>query len=899
LNANRKTLAVVMAAIIACSMIVQGSGNQTRLEVSRSLSLRSETILDEHTEPLLSSSGQLGFVSSTTSGSLIAFSTATGKVLSSVVVGEGAGRCSMIEKGPLRLIAVPCANAPNSSRPATVSIIDASNPRRLDPVTLVVLPPDAHIVSSARPLLTSDGRFVLVASYFEEPTLFSFDARTGQMVSQLQLIGRPSSLTLMERTLASPGGLIAITSPVTNTVSVVDIDAQGKLGQQASFSPSGEGLDEDNNAAFSTDGQLLYVASSKTQQLLAIDASSGRQVGSIHVEPSPTRVTVASAAGGDLIAVTRVPGRRSGAPGGVTIIDASGGHLKVQSEFTPPDPIQFSTSNNAALTADGLVSFVGSKSGVLFAFSTTTGELESSQTLGNELMGLSLNDGDQMIATVRRTPKSDQIVILNFDNGDPEEVKAFGKGTEKAAEKVSAKPAPVPVINSLSPSTVEHGQLSKLAITVRGSNFASGSSLLINGSTMVSTQVINSKVVIGKLPPQLLAQAGTVNIQVQAPDGSQSQPVPLTVTTTQTPQISDLFPDQVPGPHPPFELRVNGGNFRETSVIVVSGQSLNTTFVKATQLRAEIPLALSKQVAQLSVQVVDAATPSLASNTVTLTLTGPVINQVIPSRSSIIAGSGRFTMVIKGSNFRDDAHVQINGNKLESSQVRVVSRGIIKTSVPPGFIDSAGPLPVVVVNGDGSASNAVNIDALAPEIQSLDPVHLVAGGTGSRVAISGANFRPRLVVKVGQAGGPLTHVPQQSVHFISGSRIVVILNSSIVSQPGSLSFQVVNPSKSGGVPSATTDLQLLGPNITDAKLAASNGNKEDVTLMISGSSFVAGARVQFLKDDQIELERAPDKVKRDTIILEIRSSKLAALGDYNVRVVNPGEIPSNQIQPHN
>src|SRR5215813_3030501 len=417
-------------------MIVQGSGPQTRLEIGKSLSLRSETILDEHTEPLLSGAGHFGFVTSTTGGSLISFNTATGKVLSSVVVGEGAGRCTMVENGSSRLVAVPCANAPDSKRPATISIIDASNPRRLDPVTLIVLPADAHLVASARALLTGDGRFVLIASYFDEPALFSFDARTGQMISQLQLIGRPSSVTLMDRTIAKPGGLIAVTSPVTNTVSIFDMDEQGRLGQQAIFSPAAEGWEEDNNAAFSSDGQIVYVASSKTQQLLAIDAATGQLVSSIHVEPAPTRVTVGKwMDGGDLVAVTRAPGRHSEAPGGVTIVAAAAGNLSVRTEFTPPDAIKFSSSNNAAFSSDGSVAFVGSKSGVLFAFSTTTGELESSQALGSELMGLSVREPDRMIAAVRRTAKSDQIVLLSFEAGDASDVSR----SEKNPEKLSAK----------------------------------------------------------------------------------------------------------------------------------------------------------------------------------------------------------------------------------------------------------------------------------------------------------------------------------------------------------------------------------------------------------------------------------------------------------------------------
>jgi hypothetical protein len=766
----------------------------------------------------------------------------------------------------------------------------------LDPVALVVLPSEAHLVSSAKALLTQDGRFVLIPSYFDEPALFSFDARTGQMISQLQLVGRPSTVTLVERTVGSPGGLIAVTSPETNTVSVIELDEQGKLGQRASFSPGPEGLDEDNNAAFSSDGQIVYVASSKTQQLLAIDAASGHLAGSIHVEPSPTKVTVAEVpGGGDLIAVTRAPARRSGAPGGVTIVAGASGHLGVQSEFTPPDPIQFSTSNNVAFTADASVAFIGSKTGVLFAFNTRTGDLESSQNLGGDLMGLSVSDSSGMIAAVRRTAKSDQIILLNFAAGDTTDSKLSEKASDKAAEKLSAKKSTVPVISSLHPDTVEQGQASKVRVTIHGTNFATGSSLLINGATTIGAQMISPKALSCRLPAALVAQPGTISIQVQAPDGMTSQPAALTVTGPQGPHISDLQPSEAPGPHPPFELRVNGSNFKETSVVVVSGQSLNTTLVRPTQLRAEIPSILSKQVAQLSVQVVDAAAPTLVSNTATLTIFGPVISQIVPSRSPVVAGTGELRMIIKGQNFRDNARVRINNTRLDSSHVNVLSRGLIKASVPASFIETAGSLPVVVVNGEGSESNAVNLDTAGPEIQALDPGALIAGVSASKVAITGTNFRRHLGVKVGKTGELLRHFP---VHFISDSRIVVTLDSALLSQSGSLSFQVINPGKKGGVASATKDMQLLGPNITDAQLAAAGNKKE--TLTITGSSFLPGSKVQFLKDGDIQFEHTPTTVKHDRIVFEIKTSALEGLGaDYTVRVVNPGENPSNQFQPHN
>jgi len=252
-------------------------------------------------------------------------------------------------------------------------------------------------------------------------------------------------------------------------------------------------------------------------------------------------------------------------------------------------------------------------------------------------------------------------------------------------------------------------------------------------------------------------------------------------------------------------------------------------------------------------------------------------------------------MVIKGQNFRDAARVRVDNTRLDFGSVTVLNRGLIKVSVPASLIDNAGSLPVVVVNGDGSESNAVNLDTAAPEIQGLEPGQLIAGIGDSKVAISGSNFRRHLGVKVGKTGDQLRHLP---VHFVSDSRIVVTLDSGLVSQPGSLTFQVVNPGKHGGVPSTTKDLQLLGPNITDAQLGASGSKKELLT--ITGSSFLQGSKVQFLKDGDIQFEHQPTTIKHDRIVLEIKTSALEGLGaDYNVRVVNPGEIPSNQFQPHN
>ena len=104
---NRKLSTLVSGVIVASFVVAQGTGHRTRLNQTRSITLPSYAILDEHAQPLIGSSGKVGFVSSVTGGQVISFSMSSGKIISSVVVGEIAGPISMIETDGRRLIAAP------------------------------------------------------------------------------------------------------------------------------------------------------------------------------------------------------------------------------------------------------------------------------------------------------------------------------------------------------------------------------------------------------------------------------------------------------------------------------------------------------------------------------------------------------------------------------------------------------------------------------------------------------------------------------------------------------------------------------------------------------------------------------------------------------------------------
>jgi hypothetical protein len=79
---------------------------------------------------------------------------------------------------------------------------------------------------------------------------------------------------------------------------------------------------------------------------------------------------------------------------------------------------------------------------------------------------------------------------------------------------------PVPVIGSLSPSTMSFAQVEQGALlVVNGSNFVSSSLVVINGKT-ISTTVISNQQLRVTITTGLISGPGTVNVSVHTPSGN-------------------------------------------------------------------------------------------------------------------------------------------------------------------------------------------------------------------------------------------------------------------------------------------------------------------------------------------------------------------------------------------
>jgi len=874
---TKKRLSQLLICLLVFSLIaVQASSNQTRFGDTRRITLPSYSILDENAQPLIASSGKIGFVSSVTDGSLISFSTVTGKILSTIVVGESVGQISMIENDEQRLIAVPAANLPTAGHPATVSIVDATKAKQMQLRSLLALPVGAQITPTTQAMLTRDGKYCLIASSFDEPTLYSFNIERGEIVSQFPLLGRPSEIAFFDDGKAAK---FAVASSVSNSVSLLKLDSEGQLQSAGSFSPADASFEDANNPAFSADGETVYIGAAKGDKVFAVNADNGKVMDNIAIE-APERLSVTRGANNaELIGVTFIRRPINAKRGGAVILANQGGKLMQRSEFTPPDGIEFSHANNLVFNAGATSAFLASTTGVLFAFSVANGELESYQVVGNELRRLVLSDNGKKVAAVRSNSTGDEIVLASFDV-------ATGDNSDLT----------LPQIKSINPATVEQGYENNLRIAAQGDNFSANDALIVNG-TEVATEITNGgKALEAAVPKSLFKEAGEIQVQVKRADGGLSASSVLRVIQPQAPVVDTISPEQVPVPAEDFTLKVKGKNFRNSSTIFVDGQEMATQKVTDNELQAKVSAEMAKSIKQLAVEVHDTARPEFVSNAKTVSLVGPMITEVKPFNDVVVAGDRSFKLKINGANFREGARLEINGEVVPVSLTKRISEKQIIASVPGGFAQEAKSLAVAVRNPGGDISNVKNIEALAPEIKTFAPNSVVAGEViGKRVRISGTNFRPRASVYVGDGKSQAFKIDRKRVKFISKNQIVVTFTSrlkAILSKPGVVRVQVVNPNSLDGVSSEVIALNVVGPEIKTVSVDAISGDAANVRLLVQGENFRRGAVIEFIKEGEVISQQAPVNIRNNRISMVLSTRKIEALGNFSVRVINPGDIRS-------
>lgn len=524
----KRIVLAILQSLLAVTCVF-ASDNHKRLSEPRIVQLPSDAVIEQCSVPVITSSGDVAFVSSVMSGALICFSVTTGKVLSSVSFGQVAGLVSMVEVDKRKLIALPTANDPDRGHPATISLIDAADPEHPERVALVELPVEAHLTPTTRAYLTSDGRFGVVASSFNQPQLFSFSAETGKVVSTVNLAGWPSEIAMFDGRKTNSNSLIAIVSADANSLSLVKLDPSGKLTLGKTFTHVGVRFDVSNNPAFSCDGGIVYAAYADGEYLFAIDTQSGKALGVTRLSSAPHHVTVTKdQTGADMIAVTRI-GTATRKTSGVTILFYERGQFTVKSEFTPPDDIQFSKVSNVVFEGDASVAMIAAKGGLVFCFNTKNGELESYKSIGNDVRGFALNNTTHTLVGVRSTSKSDEIAVIGLELPDPK---------MPAASRAVSRTAPE--IRKVSTDATQ------LRITIEGANFNKGTTVeFVKAGDVVLRKtpvVVSDKLLYFTVPTKTLEALGKFDLRAVNTDKATSNAVavePFSVRLT-LPVVSTL-----------------------------------------------------------------------------------------------------------------------------------------------------------------------------------------------------------------------------------------------------------------------------------------------------------------------------------------------------------------------
>ena len=440
-----------------------------------------------------------------------------------------------------------------------------------------------------------------------------------------------------------------------------------------------------------------------------------------------------------------------------------------------------------------------------------------------------------------------------------------------------------PIISSLVPSFATIGGPSVM-VTINGSAFAPGAMAYAldenaNGGP-VSTTFVSSTTLTAVIPASFLAGFAAPEpggILVHNPDGGRTTEVKF-LYNPPAPQISGLSPVSAGAGGSGFNLTVTGSNFYDKgSFITWNGTILNTAYLSPTQLTAAIssPLIASPGTYPIVVQSYNgdyASTVSSAS--VPFVVSPPLITGISPG--SAAAGGPAFTLAVSGGGFSTASVVSWNNTALTTF---FGASNELTASVPAALLTTPGNVTVAVVSEGAVRSNNFGFSILSPTISSISPPSTIAGTPGQVLAVGGANFVPGSVVYWN--GTPLITT------VVNPASLTANVPANLLSTSGAVTITVVNP---GGSKSNGISFSVSGPVITTVNPASAAAGTSNLTLMVSGSSFLANSTVLWNGNPLPTVF-----VSATQLTASVPASLTGAPGTNSITVSNPGGSSSSAL----
>ena len=416
----------------------------------------------------------------------------------------------------------------------------------------------------------------------------------------------------------------------------------------------------------------------------------------------------------------------------------------------------------------------------------------------------------------------------------------------------------------------------KFTLTVNGSNFVSGATILWNGTGLTTTFVSGSKLT-ASVPQTDVTNPGTATVTVSnpSPGGGTSGGLTFTIGNP-APTLTRISPTTEKAGTAAFTLTVFGTKYQPSSVVQWKGSSRTTTYVSATSLTAAITAADIATPGTANVTVLTPAPGGGTSSPVVFTIGNPVPVAASLSPTSAITGSGAFTLTVNGSSFVSGSVVQWGGANRTTT---FVSSTKVTAAILASDVATAGNVQVKVFNptpgGGTSAVLTFAVDNPVPVAAALSPPSVIVGSAQFTLTVTGSGFVSGSSVKWKQTALTTT--------FVNSGKLTATVPASDVAAAGTDSVTVSNPAPGGGASNALTfSVNNPVPSATTLSPSSAVAGGASFTLTVNGSSFVSGAKVVWNGANLVTTLVSAAKLTATVPVTDI-----AAGGTASVTVLNP------------
>jgi hypothetical protein len=376
-------------------------------------------------------------------------------------------------------------------------------------------------------------------------------------------------------------------------------------------------------------------------------------------------------------------------------------------------------------------------------------------------------------------------------------------------------------LSTLSPLSTQTN-IADFVLTVNGTGFINGSTIVVDGTDLVTT-FVSSTQLTGVFTNALTLSPGQAFVSVRNPDLSVSNELTVSVLAAIAPNIvTTSFPTAgigyvysqtlgVVGGLGPFTWTIISGTI-PPGVAHTNGELFGTPTTAGTY--------------SFTVRVQDAQ-GFVDTQALSITVEGAAIGSLSPTAAP--EGGGTFTLTVNGTGFTAASIVRLNGSNRTTT---FVSPTRLTAVIPNTDITTGGTRNITVATGSHVSAGVILAVNQAPVATALSPSTSAVGGAQINVVMNGDWFQNGAVVYFNGQAMVTTYL---SVNQVRGR-----LTAAMQTATGVFEMIAINPDgqRTTAQLYTVTGANNPVPTLTTVSPNSASTGDSDVTVTLTGTNFV-------------------------------------------------------------